>query len=188
MLQQCFQAGYTQLKEAFDAINLGTHTGALEIRITASTSENASAVLNASGGSFKLFFNSIFILQRAGVSISGSLAAPLISLNGADNVTIDGRVNATGSTRDMTITNVSTSATAGTSAIGFSNDASSNTVRYCTLKGSTRSAASGVVFFSTTTGSTGNDNNTIDNNNITNSADASRPFNALYSAGTVSLR
>ena len=42
-------AGYTTLKGAFDAINAGTHTGAVNVKINANTTETASAVLNASG-------------------------------------------------------------------------------------------------------------------------------------------
>jgi len=43
-----------------------------------------------------------------GLTISGSVNAQLIGLNGANNVTIDGRVNATGTTKDLTITNTNT--------------------------------------------------------------------------------
>ena len=40
---------YATLKAAFDAINLGTHTGAITVDIVGNTTEAASAVLNASG-------------------------------------------------------------------------------------------------------------------------------------------
>jgi hypothetical protein len=40
---------FTTLKGAFDAINLGTHRGAIVININASTSETATAALSASG-------------------------------------------------------------------------------------------------------------------------------------------
>ena len=42
-------ASYTTLKGAFDAINLGTHTGTITIGISGNTTEAAPAVLNASG-------------------------------------------------------------------------------------------------------------------------------------------
>jgi hypothetical protein len=108
---------------AFDAINSGTHTGTLTVTITANTSESASAVLNASGvGSAN--YTSINIYPTvSGLTISGNLATPLIDLNGADNITIDGRVNATGNLVDLTITNSSTSNAAGTSTIRYINDA-----------------------------------------------------------------
>lgn len=40
---------YPTLKAAFDAINLGTHTGVITIDIVGNTTETATAVLNASG-------------------------------------------------------------------------------------------------------------------------------------------
>ncbi|MEI7660833.1 MAG: hypothetical protein WCK34_01485, partial [Bacteroidota bacterium] len=183
-----FQATYLRVKDAFDKINNGTHTGVLEIRIRANTTEPATAVLYQSGytgaGGISDYTSVNIFPISTGVSVTGNLAAPLIDLNGADNVTIDGRVNATGNLNSLVISNSSTSATAGTSTIRFVNDATSNTVRYCTLKGSTANASSGIVFFGTTTGTTGNDGNTVDHNNITSSSDAGRPVNALCSSGT----
>jgi hypothetical protein len=182
---------YQTLKEAFDAINTGTHKGDITITINVSTTETESAVLYHSGYSPVMFIGSSYDFVTiyptvTGLSISGDLAAPLIDLNGADNVTIDGRVNATGSTADLVITNTSASLTAGTSTIRFINDASNNTVKYNTLKGSSLDSGGGAIFFSTTTGTTGNDNNTIDHCNITCSADANRPVNAVYSEGVYS--
>src|SRR5262245_34672916 len=40
---------YTTLKGAFDAINAGTHQGAITIDVVSDTTETASASLNASG-------------------------------------------------------------------------------------------------------------------------------------------
>jgi len=174
---------YLTLKAAFDAINAGTHQGDITVLVNESTTETASAVLNASSSPSS--YTSVNIHPTsAGLSISGSLATPLIDLNGADHVTIDGRVNATGSTPDLVISNTSTASTAGTSTIRFINDAVSNTVQYCNLKGSTLDANGGVLLFSTTTGSTGNDNNKIDHCNLTCSADANRPANLVYALGT----
>jgi hypothetical protein len=181
---------YPTLKAAFDKINDGTHKGIITITINGSTTETASAVLYHSGYTPAMAigssYSSVSIYPTfSGLSISGNLASPLIDLNGADNVTIDGRVNATGSTKDLIITNTSTSSTAGTSTIRFINDATSNTAKYCTIKGSsTATVSGGIVFFSTSTGSTGNDGNLIDNNNITSSADANRPLYAVVSIGT----
>jgi len=179
------QAEYTTLKAAFAAINNGTHTGSLDVKIKESTIETASAILYQSGYNGTSSYTSVNIYPiNTGLSVTGNLATPLIDLNGADNITIDGRVNATGSTKSLTISNTSASATAGTSTVRFINDATNNSVKYCTLKGSETVAASGILFFSTAT-TTGNDYNTIDNNNITNSTDVSRPVNAVYSAGSV---
>lgn len=176
---------YSTLKDAFDAINAGTHQSVIVITITGNTTELSTASLSASGTGSSSYSSINIYPTSTGYSISGNLSSPLIDLNGAQNVTIDGRVNASGSTQDLVISNTSTSNATGTSTVRFINDASSNTIKYCTLKGSS-TASSGILFFSTSSGSAGNDNNTIDHNNITNSADANRPVNVIYSLGTVS--
>ena len=176
-------ADYSTLKSAFDAVNAGTITGAINLQITGNTSEAASAILNASGSGSASYSSVSIYPTVSGRMISGNIAAPLIDLNGADNVTFDGRVNATGNSIDLTITNASTSATAGTSTIRLYKSAEKNTVKYCTIKGSETNASSGVIFFSTATTGTGNDDNTIDHNIITSDA-AGRPVNAIFSLGS----
>lgn len=174
--------GYSTLRESFDALNSGLISGGdIEIRIYGNTIEYSSAILNASGtGSAN--YNTVTIFPAsAGLSISGNLASPLIDLNGADKVVIDGRVMQSG-VADLTIINSSTSSTAGTSTIRFINDATNNIIKYCNIKGSASTGAN--IFFSTTTGEIGNDYNTIDNNYITNTDDTKRPLNILYSSGT----
>ncbi len=163
---------YATLKAAFDAINNGTHTGIIAITITGTTTETASAALNASGGSASYTAVSI---QPSGVAvISGAISGHLIDLNGADNVTIDG-LNAGGNS--LTISNTGTSSA---STIRFFADATNNVVTNCSLQGST--IIFGVVYFGGGT-VTGNDNNTISNCNI-GPAGANLPLNGIYSFGT----
>ena len=186
-------ASYGSLTEAFDAINLGTHRGDITIELTGSTTETASAVLYKSGpGDAKIlgggtsYYTSVLIYPASpGISISGNIAGPLVDLDGAANVIIDGRVGHTGATADLVISNSSTSATAGTSTIRFINDANSNTVNYCTLKGASTAGDAtpgGIVLFSTTGDINGNDGNTISDNNFTNAG--GRPCKAIFSLGT----
>ncbi|MFN4973064.1 MAG: hypothetical protein ACK5GX_08540, partial [Bacteroidota bacterium] len=167
---------YTTLGAAFTAINGGAQTGAtIGISITANTDElAATATLNAGA------WTSITITPDGARTVTGATTAgnPLINLNGADNVTING-LNTGGNS--LTITNTTVSATAGTSTIRFVNDASSNTITNCTLSGSSNLATSGTVFFSTGT-TTGNDGNTISNCAIS-PAGTDLPVNAIYSAG-----
>ena len=177
---------YTSLTNAggaFAAINGRAQTGnTIIITITGnSTAETGVVGLNAGT------WNTLTIYPTgSGFTISGSIAGALIYLNGADNVTIDGSVNAAGASKDLTLMNTSTASTAGTSTIRFINDATYNTIKNCVLKGSTTAAASGIIFFSTSVaGTTGNDHNTIENNNITNSSDLNRPVNTIYSLGTL---
>lgn len=116
-----------------------------------------------------------------GLSITGANSTALIDLNGASFVTIDGRPGGAGSVRDMTISNTGTGAT-----IRFINGASNNTLRFLQLRGvSTTASLGGVVFFSTTTAVTGNNSNTIDNNDIRDGATA--PVNGIASTGTTTL-
>ncbi|MFN5443355.1 MAG: autotransporter-associated beta strand repeat-containing protein, partial [Crocinitomicaceae bacterium] len=137
----------------------------------------------------------ITIQPATGVSktITGSSTSQIIYINGATYITFDGRDGGTGSNKNLSVTNTSTAT--GGSAITFINDASNNTVKYCNLKSAYTSASSGVVIFSTTSATTGNDNNTIDycvidgNANSPSAGTSASPTagvatNAIYSDGT----
>lgn len=159
--------GYPSLKDAFDAVNAGTHQGTLEVDVCADSTEATSAVLNASGsGSSSYTAMTVKPAGGAPRTISGSLAAPLVDLNGADNVTIDG-LNAGGNA--LTLSNASTVATVGTSTIRLIEGATGNTITRTTILGSSTGAvavATGTVLFSTSTVAGGNSNNTVSANNI----------------------
>jgi hypothetical protein len=172
---------YTTLKAAFDAINSGAVTGAVTIAIISSTTETATASLNASGTGLANYSSVLLYATGSGYSISGAIDNPLVTLNGADNVTIDGRVNATGTTTDLIFTNTSTGVAA--SALRLINSAENNIVRYTTLKASGLSAATGIVYFVSSASGNGNDNNVIEYCNLT-TAGAIRPMNAILSYGT----
>ncbi|OFY05371.1 MAG: hypothetical protein A2W94_07435 [Bacteroidetes bacterium GWE2_42_42] len=168
---------YTTLKGAFDKINDGTHQGVITISVGRNTTETATALLNRSTGTAP--YSSVLIQPCGGsYTISGSLSGvPVINLNGADNVAIDG-INSGGNM--LAIAN--SSATAGSSAIQFINDATSNIVRNCNIYSSNISTSSGTIVFSTTIYTTGNDNNTIEYCSIYNGTTA--PYVGIYSSGT----
>ncbi|MBL0177027.1 MAG: fibronectin type III domain-containing protein [Ignavibacteria bacterium] len=113
---------------------------------------------------------------------SSSLAQITFDLNGAKYVTIDGRPGGSGTAKHLTIVQTALSATAN--ALRFINDASYNTVQYCVLRGANTSSTGGVVLFGGTTGTTGNDNNTIDNCDLRESW-TGFPLNLLYASGTI---
>lgn len=169
---------YATLKLGFDAINGQSQTGNnIVITITANTTESASALLNAgTWTTLKIYPTS------SGLSISGSFTGALIDLNGADSVTIDGRVNQTGS-KDLIIQHTSNASNAN-STISYRNSAENNTIKYCVIKGCCPGTTTGVIFFSTATSGNGNDNNVINNCDITNGG--TRPTNCIYSSGTAS--
>jgi len=181
----CNGGTYPTLKSFFDAVNNpGTVlAGNLIVNIAGNCNEAASAVLNQWTESPANSGYTMTIQPSGGAArtISGTInGSPLIDLNGADRVTVDG-LNTGGNS--LTISNASTSATADTSTVRFINDATSNTIQNCTISGSSTLVTTGTVFFSTTTGTTGNDGNIINNNNI-GPAGASLPFNAIYASGT----
>ena len=106
--------------------------------------------------------NTITIRPASGVTgktLTSANTTSVFSLNESDYWIIDGRPGGSGSSADLIIENTSTAT--GGSAIKFSNDATNNIIRYCTLKSNFGSATEGIVNFSTTTGTIGNDSNTI---------------------------
>jgi hypothetical protein len=146
---------YTTLKLAFDAINAGTISGDITLQITGSTTETASAVLNASGTGGASYTAVSISPTTSGVTISGNITGALVDLNGADHVSINGQYNGN---KELTLSNT---ATGSSSTVRFIGDASNNTITNCNLLGSSSTAAYGVVLFSTgkpTTG-VGNDSN-----------------------------
>lgn len=165
---------YPDLGSAFTAINGGAQTGSvITVSVVGGTTETAAAVLNAND------WTSLTISPSGGGprTVTGAIVGHLIDLNGADNVTIDG-LNTGGNS--LTISNTDTSSSAST--IRFTADASNNTVTNCTVLGSTGSSLSsgfGVIYFGSAT-VTGNDNNTISNNNIT-AAGANLPISGIFS-------
>lgn len=174
---------YTTVKDAFDAINAGTHQGIITLSLEGNTTETVTAALNASGTGSALYTNvSVVPSGGAARSITGAIAGPLIELNGADNVTFDG-LNTGGNS--LTLENTSTSNLTNTSTIRLVNDASGNTITNCSVLGASSSISFGTIFFSTGT-ATGNDNNIVSNCIISNSG-ANFPVNGICSIGTTSF-
>ena len=178
-------ANYATLKDAFDAINAGTHTGVINIGVCGDTTETLPAVLNASGVGAASY--TLVLITPTGVrTVSGAIVAgsPLIDLNGADNVTIDG-LNSGGNS--LTISNTTASATASTSTIRLFNGAQNNTITRCMVLGSSTSStttAGGNILISTSTGGA-NSNNAISNNAI-GPAGANLPTKGVMSLGSAS--
>ena len=100
---------YSNLTEAFDAINSGSHKGDIIINITANTNEGTSpATLNSSNAD-PAGYTSVLI-QPIGnnIVVSGDPGAGfgVIQLNGADYVSINGdNPNVGGQNRNLTISN-----------------------------------------------------------------------------------
>ena len=180
-------ASYTTLADAFIAINAGTHTGIITINISGNTTEPiAGAILNGSGVG-AASYASILIKPIGGATrtISGAASAgfPLIDLNGADNVTIDG-LNTGGNA--LVFDNTTVSAVSGTSTIRFQLDATNNLITNCSINGASTMGTGtngGNIWFAAGAVLTGNDNITFSNCKIGPST-AGLPTKGIYSNGT----
>lgn len=166
-------ASYPTLKAAFDAINNGAHQGAITIMVNASTTEAATASLNASGGTSS--YTGIRIFPTDTCTISGNIDGPLIDLNGADSIIIDGRLNGAGTGRSLTVQNRFSTPANNVSTIQLANGAMNNTIRYLNIEGSSRignTNKTATIFIDRTYSSGPSSNNIIDNNDIRPAGDS----------------
>jgi trimeric autotransporter adhesin len=121
------------------------------------------------------------------LSITTASTTGTINFNGADNVFFDGRPGGAGTAKEMTIANTDFSATAGMYTIQFINDATANKITYCKILGSSQASVSANILIQGTTGTTGNDDIIIDNNDI-GMAGSNPMVNGIFSNGaTTSL-
>jgi len=169
---------YGTLSTAFTAINNGTHRGSISITITANSSLGSSTAALVASGVGSANYTSINISPSGGnFTISGSANGPMILLNGADNVTING-INS--GTNSLTFTN---SNTAQGHIIQLTNGASNNLITNCTLLSSNTTDFWGVITFM---GNIGNSNNTISNNSIGSSASGNPTYGIIARGETTS--
>lgn len=117
------------------------------------------------------------VTGATGLTITSANATGTINLNSASYITFDGRPGGSGA-KDLIIENTSTTGY----VVNFINDATDNTLKYCTVKSVNAVSTSGAIVISTTTGTTGNDNNTIDNCDLRDGA--TKPQFLVYAAGT----
>ncbi len=171
---------YATLKDSFDAINSGTHTGSIKVEICGNTTETATAELLASGVGASSYTD-VLVRPVAGArTIEGAILGAVVKLTGADNVTIDGRQNGEGTARDLTVRN--NQASTATAAIwltstGVGAGATGNTIRNLELaagvtQNTSTSSTFGIIMASnntsiaTSSGGDDNDNNSFIANRI----------------------
>jgi hypothetical protein len=137
---------------------------------------------NSVGGNW-----TVTIRPRAGVSLRTTGVPPvnnyLITLDGVDNLVLDGRPGGTGNTIGWIIRNASDFLP----TIRLVNDAQNNTLTWLQLEGQVSNDVTGVVLLSNTNGPQGNDNNTISYCTIRDRSDitANGPANGIYFASSV---
>lgn len=181
---------YTTVNEAFSAIVLGTHQGAITITISGNTTEPTFAAANQliASGTSSANYTGITIVPQGNVVVN-SAAAPsasrgMLEFIGADNITIDGDDPLTAGTRNLTFAMASVGTTY-CSALRFSSTATSAAsgcrniiVKNCNIIGSRNSSTATDVrglgiyaagntsgtLASISTGAADNDNWLIENN------------------------
>jgi hypothetical protein len=173
---------YTTLTDSvsgfFRAVNTQGLNGNVTVLITSNITEPGSVSLNQWSGAYTITIRPSAASLR---TLSGNVNVPLINLNGADNLTVDGRFSGAG--RYLRFININSAG----QTFRFINDARNNTLTYCIVEGARFSNTSGIIDFSTTTGSNGNDNNTISNCQLRDiSSTGATPQNIIVSNGTTS--
>ncbi len=168
---------YLTLTAAFNAINAYGLGGPVILSLISGYSP-ASEVFPLSPPLSGTAVNTITIRPAvSGLSITSANAGPTIDLDSVRYFILDGRVGGSGSTRDLVVSNTNT----GGIACRFINNGSNNILRYCTFRGVSTLDTCGVIVFSTSTQSSGNNNNLIEYCDIRDGA--STPRYGIYSAG-----
>jgi hypothetical protein len=172
----------TNAAGAFDAINTSTLTGNVTLTITSDLlNESGGFAINeiARSGNYKV---SIVPGDATDKNIVGSVGGNigLITFNGGDNVTIDGRFAGSGKYLHFRNRN------AGGCTIKLMNDSRLDTVRYVHIEGNNNTV--GTVYFNTPAlGGTGNDSNAIMyceiRDTVGNGINSSLTVNAVQNTG-----
>jgi hypothetical protein len=117
-----FYHSLTNVSGAFGAINATSQSGKTISVLVWGNSKTETGLNTLTSGTW----NSITIYpQVTGLSISGDIALPtILVLDGAANVTFDGRLKASGSLKDMTFPKIK-----------FLNTAVNNNIKYCGIVG-----------------------------------------------------
>lgn len=177
--------GYSTLEDAFYHINNRTHQGKIIVTISSSTVETMTSILYASGvqsswdsnhgANFTPNYTSVLVYPtNSGVTItnnSNATLSSLIRLVGADKVRIDGRLNGSGSSSALTLSN----SKGGT--VLWGGGAANNCIQYTVLKGSGSSYS--VVTFNQDN-SEHNDKDSILYCSLTAASQTDRPFCGIY--------
>ena len=92
-----FTGGYASLDLALAQVGVAPNTGSVEVKINTSHTSGSGTINNSNYITCKIF------PTANGITVNYTLAATAILINGADNVTIDGRLNGTGTSRQLTL-------------------------------------------------------------------------------------
>lgn len=170
----------------FAQLNAGLMTGNITVSVTTDLVEDGTNDLNSlsydvPGANYTLRIVPSSATERL---ISGNSASGLIRFDGNDYVTIDGNngLDASG-TQYLRFRN--TNGTAPT--FSFFNDSRRNTITNCIIESNNTNITTlpGTILFGTTTGTDGNDSNTVSDCEIRDNSDLSgTPTIAVFSGGS----
>ncbi|HAY34950.1 MAG TPA: hypothetical protein PK536_05630 [Ignavibacteria bacterium] len=171
---------YETITAAINDLNLRGASGPVRFLLLDNNYNSETLPIAITSWSGASASNTLTIKPNTGVtsSISGNGNPAVFDINTGDYFILDGSNAIGGNSKDLTISNTSSSS----STIRFINDARNNTIKNCIIKGSSTSGINGVIFFSTTSGSSGNDSNLVQNNDITKNSGP--PTICVYNNGT----
>ncbi len=171
---------FVSLRHAFDRINDGTIKGKIQLEII-SNIDNYSYIyydsvceLHASGTGSPASDYSQILIQPGGTLIPPTASfwrfytrreGPMIILDGAANVTIDGRIQGAAYGSNLSIENSGIYDDNG-EVVRYQNGANTNTIKHCILKANNQGIFGVVHFGSSGASITGNSHNVIDDCDI----------------------
>ena len=161
-----------------DTFNRRYHDNYNSDLVNESGSNYLNQWIEEGAGGYKIFIKPDSSIEKI-ISMSGS--NDLITLNGASRVTIDGEFNNDGQ-KHLRFRNNTTY----NSDITFTNGASNDTIKNCYFESNNSYQYSATILFSSSTGFTGNINNTISNCDIKNLDIINIPYIGIYSDGSSS--
>ncbi len=163
----------------FQAINNAALSGDITIIIDGDLIETGTNALNQFSeegvGNYHIYINSDGT-SRTISQTAGGITNPMISLNGADRVTIDG-----GAGKNLTFRNTHATPATAKAAIQFINGATSDILTNCTIESNATTTTQGAVLIST-----GTNNVTISSNTIheATAGTTGSPATGIYSGSS----
>ncbi|MCX6252357.1 MAG: hypothetical protein NTX61_16615 [Bacteroidetes bacterium] len=184
---------FVSLKHAFDRINDGTITGNIQLEIISDISffnHDSVCELHASGTGTPASDYSQVLIQPGGTLLPPTTLSwrmylertgPIIILDGAANVTFDGRIQGATTGRNLALENLGVYHDNG-EVVRFQNGANSNTIKNCVIIAENQGIFGAIHFGSSGASISGNSYNTIENCDISPGSEKLR--NAIYCDST----
>ena len=177
--------GYASLDLALAQVGVAPNTGTVEVKINTSHTSGSGTINNSNYTTCKIF------PTANGITVTYTLTATCILLSGADNVTIDGSLNGTGTSRQLTIDCITNAA--GLRGIQTQNGSQNVIIRYVNVNVPVMTAAvTGGrcvnIAQSTALAQGGQDNNTVEYCNLSGGDRTLQTFgsdNIVFNTNTI---